>query len=80
MDVNGKFVVQKQKTLSWKGFQGHLDKSTLLKVDGSWDQDGVLKGGVQVNEGRQSKKWIVEGTRDEPRLILDNAPKRTQRR
>ncbi|MFS4460092.1 hypothetical protein [Bdellovibrio sp. HCB2-146] len=79
-DVNGKFVLQKQKTLSWKGFQGHLDKSTLVKVDGSWDQDGVLKGGVHVNEGRQSKKWIVEGTRDEPRLILDNAPKRTQRR
>jgi hypothetical protein len=76
-DLNGKFVLQDGKTLSWKGFHAKFDKNAQVSVDGSWDQDGVLKGGVQVREGNQNRKWVIEGNRDEPRLVLD---KRNNRR
>ncbi|MNK96242.1 hypothetical protein D3C87_1165120 [compost metagenome] len=76
-DLNGKFILQEGKTLTWKGFHARFDKNGQVSVDGSWDQDGVLKGNVQVKEGGQNRKWIIEGNRDEPRLVID---KRNSRR
>lgn len=76
-DLNGKFILQDGKNLSWKGFHAKFDKNAQVSADGSWDHDGVLKGSVQVREGSQNRKWIVEGNRDEPRLVID---KRNSRR
>lgn len=76
-DFNGKFILQDGKSLSWKGFHAKFDKNAQVSADGSWDHDGVLKGSVQVREGSQNRKWIVEGNRDEPRLVID---KRNSRR
>jgi hypothetical protein len=76
-DLNGKFVLQDGKTLSWKGFHAKFDKNAQVSAEGSWDQDGVLKGNVQVREGSQNRKWVIEGNRDEPRLVID---KRNSRR
>ncbi len=76
-DVNGKFILQDNKIFSWKSFHAKFDKNAQVAADGSWDQDGVLRGNVQVREGSQSRKWVIEGNRDEPRLVID---KRNSRR
>lgn len=70
-DVNGKFILQEGKGLTWKGFHAKFDKNGQVALDGSWDQDGVLKGSVQVKESGQNRKWVVEGNRDQPRLAPD---------
>ncbi|WP_413612230.1 hypothetical protein [Bdellovibrio sp. HCB-110] len=70
--LTGQFHLKNRADLSWKNFQGQVGKSGRLLTDGSWNESGDLKGSVHAKEGKNHKKWVIEGTREKPAFIEES--------
>lgn len=70
-NLSGTFRAKNLKYLLWKNFQGSVGKSGRLLTDGSWDDEGNLRGLVTNRDLKLQKKWIIEGTRKEPVFVED---------
>ncbi len=79
-DLGGQFHFKDMKHLQWKNFQAKLAKDRRLTVDGSWDEQGQLKGSLQVRDGKAIKKYILEGTREQPSFTAENASSKRMRK
>lgn len=78
--LTGQFRAKGLKLLSWKNFQGQIGKSGRLITEGSWDEDGQLKGTVVNRAGKTQKKWFIEGSRKEPAFVEDAGSARSLRK
>lgn len=70
--LTGQFHLKNMTGLFWKNFQGQVGKSGRLLTDGSWNESGDLKGSVHAKEGKNHKKWLIEGSREKPVFIEDS--------
>lgn len=70
--LTGQFHLKNRTELSWKNFQGQIGKSGRLLTDGSWNESGDLKGNVHAKEGKNHKKWLIEGSREKPVFIEES--------
>lgn len=66
--LQGELYSQKLKSLSWQNFQAQIGKSGRLSTDGAWTAEGVLKGTVTAREAKQTRRWLIEGTRELPQF------------
>ncbi|MEN0060334.1 MAG: hypothetical protein AAGB31_15955, partial [Bdellovibrio sp.] len=64
--VSGQFHWQNLKAMQWKNVQGTIQKTGKLLTEGSWDDKGLLKGQVQNRDGKNQKKWVIQGDRENP--------------
>nr|WP_295900510.1 hypothetical protein [uncultured Bdellovibrio sp.] len=71
--LTGQFHLKKSQELSWKNFQGQVGKTGRLLTDGSWNEDGDLKGSVLAKEGKVHRKWFIDGDRENPQFTEDSA-------
>lgn len=71
-NIAGQFHSKNLKTLVWKGFQAQAGKNGKFLTEGSWDERGALKGSVQIRDGKEHKKWWIEGDREKPLFVRDN--------
>jgi hypothetical protein len=78
--VAGQIRMNQLRTLSWKGMQGLLPKGSKLISDGSWDDQGNLKGQVQFKEGKKTQSWSIGGHRNNPAFYVDTGVERRQRK
>ncbi|MDG0816366.1 AsmA family protein [Bdellovibrio svalbardensis] len=79
-ELSGQFQFKDLKRLQWKNFQAKLGKDRHLSVDGSWDEQGQLKGALQVRDGKLAKKFLLEGTREEPVFTSETLPAKRMRK
>lgn len=78
--LSGQFRSKGLKLLSWKNFKAQIGKTGRLLTDGSWDEEGRLKGSVVNREGKNNKKWFIEGSRKEPSFVEEGSSARTLRK
>lgn len=79
-DLTGQFHFKDLKHLQWKNFQGKLGKDRRMTADGSWDEFGQLKGSAQIKDGKNTKKFVLEGNRENPQFTVENIPARKMRK
>ncbi|MBO9667346.1 MAG: hypothetical protein J7501_11100 [Bdellovibrio sp.] len=65
-DLKGEFHWKGGQSLAWKGFDSHVGKDGRLMAEGGWNEQGLLDGTVTMKEGRLTKKWHLDGNREEP--------------
>jgi len=70
--LSGQFQSRALQALAWKNFQGSAGKSGRLLTDGSWDEQGRLKGSVLLREGKTHQKWTIEGNRENPVFVKES--------
>ncbi|MGZ3775358.1 MAG: hypothetical protein ACXVCY_15505 [Pseudobdellovibrionaceae bacterium] len=68
-NLTGQFRSKGLKFLSWRNFQAQIGKAGRMTIDGSWDDEGRLKGTIINREGKSQKKWFMEGNRQEPVFV-----------
>lgn len=68
-NIAGQFQSTNLKLLAWKNFVAQVGKNGKFTTEGAWDEDGDLKGSVQTREGKNQKKWWIEGDREKPAFI-----------
>lgn len=68
-NIAGQFQSTNLKVLAWKNFVAQVGKNGKFTTEGAWDEDGDLKGSVQIREGKNQKKWWIEGDREKPAFI-----------
>jgi hypothetical protein len=56
--------------------QGGLGKTAKLATDGSWDENGILKGSVTYREGKTTQAWTIGGNRNAPAFFEDHSSER----
>lgn len=78
-DLSGQFHWRDIKNLQWKTFQGKIGKDQRLAADGSWDAQGQLKGTVQIRDGKNTKKYSLEGDRENPVLTLETTSRKLRK-
>lgn len=78
-DLVGQFHFKDFKHLQWKNFQAKISKEKRLLAEGAWDEQGQLKGSLQVRDGKTSKKFLLEGTREEPMFTSESSPRRVRK-
>ncbi|KHD89663.1 MAG: hypothetical protein OM95_02720 [Bdellovibrio sp. ArHS] len=69
--LTGQFQFKNLKNLEWKNFQAQVGKNGRLLTDGSWDEQGRLKGQVHTRDGKNHRRWVIEGTREAPAFSED---------
>ncbi|WP_253696729.1 hypothetical protein [Bdellovibrio bacteriovorus] len=70
-DLTGQFQFKSLKNLTWKNFQAQTGKNGRLVTDGSWNEEGRLKGHVHNRDGKVHRRWVIEGTRETPVFVED---------
>lgn len=78
--LTGVLTTQQLVLLSWRNVQAHIGKSGRFVTDGSWDEQGLLKGTVHSREGKQYRKWLIQGDRKKPLFVEEVAPAKKLRR
>lgn len=78
--LTGQFRAKGLKLLSWKNFQGQIGKSGRFMTEGSWNEEGRLKGSVVNRDGKIHKKWFIEGSRKDPSFAEDLGSVRSLRK
>ncbi|MBX3040789.1 MAG: hypothetical protein KF789_08805 [Bdellovibrionaceae bacterium] len=67
--VGGRFQLRRLNDVKWTGVVGKATTASgSLSTYGSWDPQGTLSGKVSVRNGTASQNFVIEGTRDLPRL------------
>jgi hypothetical protein len=64
--LDGEFRVKSSQDVTWKKFVAQVGKTGKLTTEGGWNTSGELHGHVQNRDGKESKKWQINGTREAP--------------
>ncbi|WP_415063802.1 hypothetical protein [Bdellovibrio sp.] len=78
--LTGEFRSKSLQLLSWKNVQGQIGKSGRLVTEGSWNQVGSLRGAVLIREGKTHKKWVIEGSRENPTFEEETSANKQMRK
>lgn len=71
-DLQGDFHWKDLQHLRWRSAQSKLGKERRLTTEGAWNEQGLLSGSVLVRDGKNKKKYVIEGSRDVPVFNLEN--------
>ncbi|WP_413581789.1 hypothetical protein [Bdellovibrio sp. HCB288] len=75
-DLHGDFIWKNNQNLQWQGFEAKAGKDAKITTAGSWDEFGKLKGTVQTKDGKSTRKYQINGTRDVPAFTEETAKAR----
>lgn len=64
--LDGEFRVKSSQNIIWRKFQAQVGKNGKLSTEGGWNTSGELHGHVLNRDGKESKKWQISGTRENP--------------
>lgn len=77
--LSAQFNAKSFKAVSWKNMSALMEKGGRLSSDGEWSEEGDLSGQVVTQSGKLTRKWVLEGQRDEPVFTpVDIAKKKKQ--
>ncbi|QDK38077.1 hypothetical protein [Bdellovibrio sp. NC01] len=79
-DLTGQFHFKDLQHLQWKNFQAKMGKDRRMTADGAWDEFGQLKGSALIKDGKNTKKFVLEGNRENPQFTVENIPARKMRK
>jgi hypothetical protein len=71
--ISGQVRTADFKNLSWKNFSGQLADGGKILSEGGWDEQGQLRGQVNIRGKKSQQKWLIQGTRAVPDFVLPNA-------
>lgn len=78
--LSGVLTTQELNSFSWKNVQAHIGKVGRFVTDGSWDEQGLLKGTVHSRDGKLHRKWLIQGDRKNPIFVEDMLNSKGSRR
>ncbi|MEK2688460.1 hypothetical protein [Bdellovibrio sp. GT3] len=76
-DLHGDFYWKNNQNLKWQGFEAKAGKDSKITTSGSWNEFGELSGTVQTKDGKSTRKYQIDGTRDVP-TFNENSGKATR--
>lgn len=69
----GRLLINSDRQMSWKNITlATENKAISLVSDGEWNQQGLLRGQVNVR-GPKNSIWYISGHRDQPQFTESNA-------
>lgn len=78
--LTGQLRSKSLRILSWKNFQAQIGKTGKFTTEGSWDEEGLLRGTVVNRDGKNIKKWFIDGSRKNPDFVEDHSSLRSLRK
>jgi hypothetical protein len=71
--LDGELRVKSSQDVTWRKFQASVGKTGKLSTEGGWNASGELRGHVLNRDGKDSKRWQISGTRENPLFSEDSS-------